>query len=96
MQTLSALGFDVTSIAASGGVALLLGATGLAIIRSRVLPVWTGWAGIVLAVASVALPFLAGMPGALWTLLISITLLTSRTTTVTIGTGKRHEPLPVS
>jgi hypothetical protein len=74
---------DVSNVA-GGATALLLGATGLAILRSKALPSWLAYVGLVLAVASFAIPML-GLPiVALWWLLTSIVLLvTSKQSTVT-------------
>jgi hypothetical protein len=64
----------VSSIA-GGASALLLGATSLAILRSKALPSWLAYVGLVFAVASFAIPML-GLPiVALWWLLTSIVVL---------------------
>ena len=78
LQTLNIFGQDVGGIA-GGATALLLGATSLAILRSRALPSWLAYVGLVLAVASFALP-MAGLPAVgLWILITTIVVLvTSR------------------
>jgi hypothetical protein len=83
LQTLNIFQSDVSSIA-GGASALFLGATSLAIIRSKALPSWLAYVGLVLAVASFAIPML-GLPiVALWWLLTSIVVLvTSKASTVT-------------
>jgi hypothetical protein len=83
LQTLNIFTQDVSNVA-GGATALLLGATGLAILRSKALPSWLAYVGLVLAVASFAIPML-GLPiVALWWLLTSIVLLvTSKQSTVT-------------
>ena len=74
---------DVSSIA-GGATALLLGATSLAILRSKALPSWLAYVGLVLAVASFAIPMLGLPVVALWWLLTSIVVLvTSKESTVT-------------
>ena len=74
LQTLNIFSQDVTGIA-GGATALLLGATSLAILRSRALPSWLAYAGLVLAVASFAIPML-GLPAvAVWWLLTSVVIL---------------------
>jgi hypothetical protein len=55
---------------------VLLIASGIAIVRGRWLPVWTGWLALVLAVVTFAPLPNAGAPAAgLWTLVVSIVLL---------------------
>ena len=74
LQTLNIFSQDVSS-SAGGATALLLGATSLAILRSRALPSWLAYAGLVLAVASFAIPML-GLPAvAVWWLLTSVVIL---------------------
>ena len=60
LQTLNIFSQDVDGIA-GGATALLLGATSLAILRSRALPSWFAYVGLVLAIASFAIPML-GLP----------------------------------
>ena len=83
LQTLNIFSQDVANMA-GGATALLLGATSLAILRSRALPSWLAYVGLVLAVASFAIPML-GLPiVGLWLLLTSVViLLTSRTPSIT-------------
>jgi hypothetical protein len=83
LQTLNIFTQDVSNVA-GGATALLLGATSLAILRSKALPSWLAYVGLVLAVTSFAIPML-GLPiVALWWLLTSIVVLvTSRESTVT-------------
>jgi hypothetical protein len=78
LQTLNIFGQDVVGIA-GGATAVLLGATSLAILRSRALPSWLAYVGLVLAVASFAIPML-GLPAVgLWVLVTTLViLLTSR------------------
>lgn len=82
LQTLNIFQQDVAGIA-GGASALLLGATSLAIVRSKALPSWLAYVGLVLAVASFAVPML-GLPiVALWWLLTSVVVLaTPRNSTV--------------
>jgi hypothetical protein len=74
LQTLNIFSQDVANVA-GGATALLLGATSLAIFRSRALPTWLAYVGLVLAVASFAIPML-GLPiVGLWLLLTSVVVL---------------------
>jgi hypothetical protein len=62
------LGAELTSV-------LLVGAAGILFIRTRVLPVWLGWASLVLALILLIPPIgwaglIAGVP--LWTILVSV------------------------
>jgi hypothetical protein len=83
LQTLNMFSQDVNGFAGAAS-ALLIGATSLGILRSKALPRWLAYVGLVLAVASFAIPFLGFVGVALWWLLISIVILvTSRTQTVT-------------
>jgi len=73
-QTLNILLRDVPMVMFSG-IGILMVAAGLAIVRSRVLAVWLGWAGIVLGlIAVLPLGFIALILGAVWTLVTSIVL----------------------
>jgi len=77
VQTLNVLAKDL-SIVFFAGVGVLLLAFGLAIIRTRTLPAWLGWLGIILGVFGI-LP-LGGIDvaaGMLWVLLASICMLIS-------------------
>jgi hypothetical protein len=83
LQTLNIFSEDVNSF---GGAttALLMGATSLAILRSKALPSWLAYLGLVFALVSFAIPFL-GLPGVgLWILVTSImVLVTSKKPIVT-------------
>ena len=83
LQTLNIFSQDVADMA-GGATALLLGATSLAILRSRALPSWLAYVGLVLAIASFAIPML-GLPiVGLWLLLTSVVVLvTSRKPRIT-------------
>jgi hypothetical protein len=74
-QALNLLQQDVTVFAIAGGVAGLLIASGLAIVRGRQLPTLVGWLGLVLGVVSLAPVRNVGAPLAgVWTLVVSILL----------------------
>ncbi len=78
LQTLNIFSQDVTSFA-GGATALLLGATSIAMLRSRALPSWLAYVGLVLALASFAIPMLGFPAVAVWWLLTSVVILaTSR------------------
>jgi hypothetical protein len=82
LQTLNIFSEDVTSFAGAA-TALLIGATSLGILRSKALPTWLAYVGLLLAVASFAIPVLGFLGVALWWLLTSIVILvTSRHPTV--------------
>jgi hypothetical protein len=83
LQTLNIFSQDVDGIA-GGATALLIGATSLAMLRSRALPSWFAYVGLVLAVASFAIPML-GLPAVgIWILVASVVvLLTSRKSGIT-------------
>jgi hypothetical protein len=74
LQTLNIFSEDVSGFGASA-TALMMGATSLAILRSKALPNWLAYVGLVLAIASFALPFL-GLPAVgLWLLITTVVLL---------------------
>jgi hypothetical protein len=76
LQMLNIFAQDVGGIA-GGATALLLGATSLAILRSRALPSWFAYVGLVLAVASFVIPML-GLPiVGLWVLVTTLVILLS-------------------
>jgi hypothetical protein len=78
LQTLNIFSQDVTSFA-GGATALLLGATSIAMLRSKALPSWLAYVGLVLALASFAIPMLGFPAVAVWWLLTSVVILaTSR------------------
>ncbi len=75
MQLLNTLGQDQTNYLGGIGVTVLLGATGIAVIRSGVLPRWLGWLGMVFAVGSLVISFI-GLAGiGLWSLITGIVLI---------------------
>jgi hypothetical protein len=59
----------------AGGIAVLLIATGITVIRSGVLPVWLGWVALLLGIAA-ATPggFFAFLLFLVWTLIVSVML----------------------
>jgi hypothetical protein len=95
LQMLNVLNQDVPSFFAAGGVVAFLAGTAVAIRRTSALPAWLAWAGFVLALASLALPFLSAPAAALWTLLASITLVATRQS-MTVGAGPARDPLPIT
>jgi hypothetical protein len=75
VQALNLLQQDLSGFAIAGGVAGLLIASGLAILKGRHLPAWAGWLGLVLGIASLVPIQNIGAPLAgIWTLLVSILL----------------------
>jgi hypothetical protein len=74
LQTLNIFSEDVNGFSGAS-TALMMGATSLAILRSKALPSWLAYVGLVLAVASFAIPFL-GLPAVgLWVLLTTVVIL---------------------
>jgi hypothetical protein len=65
--------------------AVLMGATSLGILRSKALPSWLAYVGLVLAVASLALPFLGLLGVGLWVLMSTIVLLATSTQSKVTG-----------
>jgi hypothetical protein len=75
-QALNLLGNNLAQFALGGGIAVLMTATGIAILRSGLLPVWLGWAGFVIAIAALTpAAFGAFLAAGLWTLVVSVILL---------------------
>ena len=85
LQTLNIFSQDVDGFA-GGATAVLIGASSLCLLRSQALPRWLAYVGLVLAVASFAIPQL-GLPAVgIWFLLTSIVVLaTSPSAQVTGG-----------
>jgi hypothetical protein len=78
LQTLNIFSEDVNSFD-GGATAVLMGATSLGILRSKALPSWLAYVGLVLAVASLVLPFLGLLGVGIWVLLTTITILATST-----------------
>jgi hypothetical protein len=74
LQTLNIFSEDVDSFDGAA-TALLMGATSLGILRSKALPSWLAYVGLVLAVASLVLPFLGLLGVGLWVLVTTIVIL---------------------
>lgn len=75
-HALNLVGLYGASIAESAGVSILLFAAGLAIVRGRQFPAWTGWLGLVLGVASLSpVNGLEGLLAVSWTLIISVVMM---------------------
>jgi hypothetical protein len=83
LQTLNIFSEDINGFGGAA-TALMMGATSLAILRSKALPSWLAYVGLVLAVASFAIPFLGLLGVGLWVVLTTIVILvTSRAPKVT-------------
>lgn len=75
------LQMDATAFLGGAGVAILLLATSAAILLGKAFPVWFGWVGVVLGVATFALGLFVGpLSAGLWVLIGSIVLLTRHET----------------
>jgi hypothetical protein len=74
-QTLNVM-FNNDFFMVTGGIAVLLLATGISTVRRPVLPRWLGWAAIVIGVLSLAGPagFLGAILAIVWLLVVSIRL----------------------
>lgn len=71
-QALNLLHGNAFQFAEGPGLAVLFVANGLAIIRSRLLPAWLGWAGIVVgAVALTPFAFISEIALGIWILIVS-------------------------
>jgi hypothetical protein len=75
LQGLNAVEDDLNTILTGAGAALLLFATGIAIIKSGALPKWVGWLGIVAGAVSLAPT--GPVPLAVWVLVASVVLAVS-------------------
>lgn len=76
-QALNLLENDLAVFALTAGVAVLLMAAGIAIVRSGLLPVWLGWVAIVIAVVGLTpVGFFAFLAAGVWTLIASILVYT--------------------
>jgi len=84
LQTLNIFSEDVNSFD-GGATAVLMGATSLGILRSKALPSWLAYVGLVLAVASLVLPFLGLLGVGIWVLLTTITILATSTQSKVTG-----------
>jgi hypothetical protein len=71
-QTLNVL-FNNDFFVVTGGIAVLLLATGISTVRRPLLPRWLGWAAIVIAILSLAGPigFLGAVLAIVWLLVVS-------------------------
>ena len=73
-EAINALNIDLFFPVGAGIVTLLM-ATGLSLLRTKVLPIWLAWAGIVIAlVAFTPIGFFAFLASQLWILVTSILL----------------------
>jgi hypothetical protein len=72
-QTLNVV-FNNDFAVITGGIAILLLATGISTVRRSVLPRWLGWAAIVIGILSLAGPagFLGAILAIVWLLVVSI------------------------
>jgi hypothetical protein len=75
-QALNVVGSDLTYYLFGTGLVVVMLASGIAIVRSGLLPRWLGWAAIVIAVAAVSavLFWAAFLATGLWTLITSVTM----------------------
>ncbi|HWF34716.1 MAG TPA: hypothetical protein VG295_05080 [Solirubrobacteraceae bacterium] len=74
-QALNLLENDLTLFALGTGIAVLMMAAGLAILRGRQLPAWLGWSAIAFAVVALIPVRFVSLPlAALWTVAASVVL----------------------
>lgn len=84
-QALNLIENNLAQFALGAGIAVLLVAAGIAIIRTGLLPVWLGWIAIVIAVAALTpAAFGAFLATGLWTLVVSV-MLFRRQEELTVG-----------
>jgi hypothetical protein len=91
-QALNLLNDYVAAVAVGAGAAVLMIASGLAIVKGARLPAWTGWLALVLGfVCIVPITNIGPIPAGIWTLIISIVLLRRSSEVVAAGRPSRHE-----
>jgi len=94
-QVLNVLQTDFVGYTDNAGAAVLLIAAGLAILRGRDLPVWTGWLALVLAVVTfIPMPDIGAPPAALWSLVISVVFLWRTSRGRSIVSPEHAQPAP--
>jgi hypothetical protein len=94
-QALNLLQNDLVTFAVNAGAAVLLLASGLAIVRGRGLRVWTGWLALVLAVVTfIPIPNIGAPPAAIWTLVVSVVLFARGPELARAGRPEAGRPAP--
>jgi hypothetical protein len=88
LQTLNIFSEDVDGFG-GGATALMMGATSLAILRSKALPSWLAYVGLVLALASLALPSLGLLGVGLWVLITTIVIVATSSRS---SSSRAHAP----
>ncbi len=72
-QALNTLQSDISGVAFLGGLAVMWLASGLAIVRSRLLPSWLGWIAIILGVVSVTpVGWFTAFALVVWTVIVAV------------------------
>jgi hypothetical protein len=93
-QALNLLENDMTVFTLTAGIALLLMAAGIAIVRTRALPVWLGWLAIVFAVVALTpVGFFAFFATGIWTLIVSILIYTRQDAPTPATRGDTQSPV---
>lgn len=93
-QALNLIENDTAVFALTAGVAVLLMASGIAILRTRLLPVWLGWIAIVIAVVGLTpVGFLAFLAAGLWTLVASILIYARGDASTLAPGGETNRPM---
>lgn len=93
-QALNLLQNDLAGLTVNAGVAVLLIASGGAVLAGRRLPAWTGWLAIVLGLLTlVPIPNSGALTGAAWTLLVSIVLVIRGVSAPPAGSRDAGQPL---
>jgi thiosulfate reductase cytochrome b subunit len=96
-QALNLMQQYLSGFAIAAGVAGLLIASGLAILRGRQLPAWVAWLGIVLAVISFApVPNIGAALGGIWTLVVSILLYARAGKLASVSGSEAGDPVPAT
>ncbi len=89
-QALNLVERDLSIFLQTAGIGVLMFAAGLAIVRSRLLPAWVGWFGIVFGIVSITpAAFIAFPAVGLWTAIVSVLLFApaGRPETPAVATG---------
>lgn len=93
-QTLNVLENDLSVFALTAGIAVLLMAAGIAIVRTRALPVWLGWIAIVFAVVALTpVGFFAFFAAGIWTLIASVLIYTRQDTPTLAARADTQSPI---
>lgn len=95
VQALNLLQNDLAGFTVNAGAAVLLIASGSAVLAGRRLPAWTGWLAIVLGLLTlVPVPNSGALTAAVWTLLASIVLVIRGDAAASAESQDAGQPVP--